>query len=242
MSSEELLKKIQKALSLAPRERFKILKQLGFEALEEFKSLKDPNVGELNDYKEIFSIVSRVPSISSKFQIALAKVINKYLHALGCDNPQILLKKSTTIELESASIAIGDQSYADTFESLTDIELINSGKAYFFSTGSDGIFNIQLRVVEAPEPVLTSKEYKNVVAASPMVILSFPTGKLAIDDGRIFASKNSIEESIIPGNYKCQVFIFRFPNDDYSFYIVLSKCENNALNKESEIINLEPNF
>lgn len=242
MSSEELLKKTQKALSLEPKNRFKTLKQIGFETIEEFKSLKDPTISELKDYKEILSIVSRVPSISSKFQIGLAKVINKYLHILGCDNPQILLKKSTTIALESASIAIGDRSYADNVESLTDIELINSGKAYFFSTGSDGIFNVQLRVVEAPEPVLTSKEYKNVAAASPMIILSFSTGKLAINDGRICLSNNSIEESIIPGNYKCQVFIFRFPSKDYSFYIVLSKCENNALNNEREIIRLEPNF
>ena len=60
---------------------------------------------------------------------------------------------------------------ADEF--LNEIELINSGKVYFFGTGGDGIFNIQVRIVEVPEPVLTTKEYKNVVAASPTIILNF---------------------------------------------------------------------
>lgn len=243
MSSEELLKKAQQALSASPRERFKILKQIGFEALEKFNSSKDPSVDDLKNYREIFTIVKTVPAISNKFQIALTKIINKYLLLLGCDNPKILLKKSTTIVLDSATIAIGDKSYStDTSEALDEIELINAGKIYSFGTGSDGTFNVQLRVVEAPEPVLTSKEYKNVVGASPTIFLTFPSGKVAVDDYGISSSNNQIEETIIPGNYKCQVFVFKFPKGDYSFYIVLSKCEHFTLNNENEILRLEPNF
>ena len=141
------------------------------------------------------------------------------------------------------SIAVGDKFYAiDETNSINfkDIDLINRGHCYIFNTGSDGEFNIQVRIVEAPEPVLTSKEYKNVAGASPVVTLHFPTGKLYVGDGPALKDlRSDIEVDIAPGYYKCQVCIFTFP-EDYSYYIVLSKTEYASDNNETEVISLEP--
>ncbi|CCB86476.1 unknown protein [Parachlamydia acanthamoebae UV-7] len=245
MDVSRLKEETYQALKLGARERFKKLKQIGHEALSQYKSLKDPCVEDLKDYIEIFKIIVKVPAISTAFNMALAKAMSKYLTLLGCNNAIVLFKKSTKILLDSASIAIGDQSYAIDQTNLSEaidhtVELINHGQCYIFGTGSDGEFNIQVRIVEAPEPVLTPKEYKNIIGTSPIVTLNFPTGKLSVCDGLIVkGQKSDLEVDIAPGLYKCQVYIFKFP-DDYSYYIVLSKSEEAKKNNETEIITLEP--
>ena len=243
MKSDFFWEKAQNALKLEARERLKTLKQIGYEVSETIKSSKDLSVGELKTYISILRIVVRVPAISPSFNTLLAKVTNKYLAAIGCENPQILIKKSTKIDLISGLIAIGDPFYApDPGKEEVDINLINSGKSYIFNAESYGLVNVQVRVVDAPEPALSSKEYKKVMAASPVVILNFPSGKFAIDDGSIDkAPPPSVVIDIAPGNYKCQAYLFSLPSDNFSYYIVLSKTEEKAVNNEREIITLEPN-
>lgn len=245
VNANRLKDEVYQALKLEARERFKKLKQLGYEALNHFKSSKNPSAEELKNYIEIFKVVAKVPAISHPFNAAIAKAMSKYLTLIGCNNVPVLFKKSTTIYLHSATIAIGDKAFAiDHVNGLLPSyeELINRGQCYFFGTGSDGDFNIQVRIVEAPEPVLTAKEYKNIVCASPVVILNFPTGKVAVCDGEIhkdIPKEPDFEFDIVPGYYKCQVFIFKFTND-YSYYIILSKTDEAKKNSETEILTLQP--
>lgn len=241
MKADELWQDTLAALKLPARERFAALKQIGFKVVSSFKDTKDPTLEELQCYAQILRVVVKMPSPPPQLSLCLPKIIAKTLTLMGCENPSILLKKSSTIFLTSAMIAVGDMSYATTED--FSLKLINEGKMYAFGTGSDGEYPIQVRVVNAPEPVLATKEYKRVLGVSPLVILNFPTGQLAVDNG-VITSSPPITVSIEPGIYKCQVFIFdpSKANDDSDFYyyIVLSKTDKEAVNDEKEIVTLEP--
>lgn len=241
MKAEIFWEKTQNALKLEARQRFKELKKLAYEVTAVIKSSKDLTVADLKTYTSILRIVLKVPAISPSFNLLFAKVMNKYLAAIGCENPQVLIKKSTKINLITGSIAIGDQFYAIGFTEKfpNEIDLINSGKSYIFFAEDYGFVNIQVRVIDVIEPILSTKEYKRVMAASPAVILNFPSGKLAIDDGYIEEAPPIVID-IAPGNYKCQVYLFSLARDQHSFYIVLSKTEEKAVNSEKEVISLTP--
>jgi hypothetical protein len=67
------------------------------------------------------------------------------LTLLGCENSTILLKKEGEIWVDSAIIAFEDSAFAidweSSFRSKEDLQLINEGKIYLFSTGAEGEFN-----------------------------------------------------------------------------------------------------
>lgn len=241
MSSETLIEETKKALALPPRERFVRLKAIGFQAISEYKTAPELPPEDIKKYIEILRLVVQIPSPPAIYNKWISTMTVSYLKLNGCENPTILFKKSTSILIECGTISFGDRSFEFlpgefNFFDEAYIQLINNGKLYSFSTGGDGEFNIQVRIIEAPEPVLSLKEYKNVVLAGPCVTLHFPTGRLAIDDGIVYKGSNSaLEFNIAPGNYKSQVFLLKFRGYVYSYYIVLAKTHEPASNHETNM-------
>jgi hypothetical protein len=255
MDAKTLKNEVFRALELEARERFKKLKQIGYAAKDYLSSLKEPSAEELNDGSEIFTtIMANSPRTDALriFNAELAKITQKHLGLRGYSQAPILFKKSTTVPLDGCSLAIGDLFYANnSFKMGDEIPLMNQGHCYMFYTEGDAEYNIQIRVVEAPEPVLTPDEHENIVGASPVVTLHFPTGKLYVDvTPNSWGTKPAVEADIAPGNYKCQVFVFEVLNKDsdceedydcdYPYCFVLSKTNSQVGNNEKELIDLSP--
>jgi hypothetical protein len=244
MDSESLLNETKKASTLSYRERSVRLKALGFQAINAYKSAPEPILEDIKRYIETLRIVLQMPHPPSSYNMWLSKMTVSYLQLIGCENPKVLLKKSASILLESATVGFGDRSFEVLPDLITGrdeqfIEQINSGKCYFFSTGSDGEAKLQIRIIESQEPVLSTKEYKSVISTSPRVILQLPTGHLAIDDGLIVQGFPSpIVFDIAPGNYKSQVYLCRFRGHLFYYYIVLAKTDEKAVNQEHDIVSL----
>jgi hypothetical protein len=247
---DDLWQQTQNALKLTAKERFAKLKQIGFKTLALFNENKDPTLEELKVYADILRIVLKIPLEFPRLNTGLSKIIAKTLPMIGCEKPKIIKKISKVIEPFAGLVGICDKSFGlatDDFDFGESLKLINEGKIYLFLTPFGEIFNLQVRVIDAPEPVLTMRDYKKVVKSSSPVIISVPTGKLYVDDGSVNGGdKPEMEISVEPGNYKCQVYLFEFPRGrlhyDFSYTVVLSKTEKQAVNNECEIADMETNF
>lgn len=244
MDSESLLNETKKALELPYRERSVRLKALGFQAINAYKSAPEPVLEDIKRFIEILRIVTQMPHPPSGYNLWLSKMTVSYLQLTGCENPTVFFKKGVTLILGSGTIGFGDRTFEVTSEGFQArekdfLDLMNSGKSYFFSTGSDGDHKVQVRVIDAPEPVLSVKEYKSVLLSSPRIILNIPTGRLVIDDCVILQGIASpVEIGIPPGHYKCQVYLCRFRGHIFSYYIVLTLTDEEATNHEHEIVRL----
>jgi len=177
-------------------------------------------------------------------QIALAR-----FKLLGIAEPKIIKKKNLIISTDSASFTICDahsNSYS-LFETKEQIlSRMNMGEYYTFSTAADGVYNMQLRLVDGPEPMLASKEYKRVEESGSEVIIQIPSGLVTVSDG--FIDEDEIESQSLasvvtmkvpPGFYKIRVFVLIFPNDDSSYYIVFAPTDKLSQNALADIETLE---
>lgn len=259
MDIAALKQELGKAQKLPIRERLKAFRAIEYKVEMAFKNTEHPTIADLDVYIDILRILFKSPCPTFSLNKNLSKIIAKRLSLLGCETPKILLKKSSSMPVDGGSIAVGDLAYAVDIDQLIadtksteenpikfhlyTLDLINKGHMYIFGTGGDGYHNFQLRIIEAPEPVLNAKEYKLVMDSSPLVVLDFPSGKLAIHDSFIY--KNfpcPLQVDIVPGRYKCQVHQFLLPNkanreeDDFSFYIVLCKTDAPIANDQKDIV------
>ena len=241
MDSEFLLNETKKASTLPYRERSVRLKALGFQAINAYKAAPEPNLEDIKKYIDVLRIVTQMPYPPSSYNMWLAKMTVSYLQLIGYEDSKPLLKKSASILLESGTVGFGDRSFEVSIDQVTGkykeyIDLINEGKCYFFSTGSDGEAKFQIRIIDFPEPVLSVKEYKSVISTSACVILQVPTGRLAISDGLMIKGIASpFEFDIAPGNYKSQVYLCRFRGHVFSYNIVLAKTNEKAVNQEYDV-------
>lgn len=240
MSGESLLKSAREALTLPPRDRFVHLKAIGFQAVQEFQKSPELAIPDLLKYMDVIRMVKKIPSPPKNLNAILTKMTRTYLRLSGSEEPTIVLKKSSKINIDAGTIAVGDRSFqSESFDPLEKelLRRINLGECFFFDTGGDWLFNFQLRLVIGSEPVLSEKEYKCVIDSTPCVILQCPSGKLVIEDGFISTMDWGIETDIPPGNYKCQAYHLRL-RGVFSFYIVLAKTEADAVNHETELPSL----
>lgn len=149
---------------------------------------------------------------------------------LGIDvhSIEILLKKNFLLALESATVAIGDREHLGEGWIDREKSAIQSGKLIFFSTGANGVYRLQIRVVNAPEPILSPREYNRVGQVAGPYNLSVPSGEIAFSD---FCCKEGAKTfKIIPGNYKVTIFVYHI-KDDFSYYICFAPTTDSAQNQ-----------
>lgn len=198
---------------------------------------------QLEFYIKVMRQVVRVrtfPQVVSRF---LSKLIIDWLELTSNNNPEIILQKSGTVSIDVAAIGVVDRGYKDAanhapYDHIANhyLNLVNQGKCYLVHTGSDATFDVQLRVVNALEPVLTSKELKFVEDMSETAIMHIPTGEISIGNPFDFEQAGySFSANIIPGNYKICAYLFCMPHKFKGIYIVLSKTDQEATNNLAEI-------
>ncbi|WP_419421361.1 hypothetical protein ACNVED_14965 (plasmid) [Legionella sp. D16C41] len=225
--------------SLGIKIRFKLMRTLAHNICELFKK----NITELHQLEFYIDVLKQVNLIHDvpRFKRTLSKMIAKWLDLKGFTSAKISKKKSGTINTETSTVAIGDPYYLTNiikaynhYSEKNILALINEAQSYVFSTGYDGLLNIQIRIINSVEPVLLDKEYKYIWNATEIGIISIPTGTLAVADPCFLDVKNNrLCINIEPGNYKVCVYLIQSKIE--SFYIVLCKTDQEAKNYFSKL-------
>lgn len=235
-----------KIQALPIRERIKHIRTITFDIYNTYKQNKF-SAKELATFIDILKNSIQATSLSSRFSILLNKITAEWLTLTGNDNVEILTKINGKITVESGMIVLFDAAKKDLLRSEIQndfsetklLQQINQGNFFAFSTGGDGVFNAQIRVINASEPVLSAKEISCIKAASSLAKVEFPSGNLILDDlSGIQHSSQGMNQSITPGLYQVKVFYFLIPNKVESFYIVLCKDSGSVDNALTRIDDL----
>ncbi len=189
---------------------------------------------QLTFYMQMLTSVKRMLSDPQKVTRFLSALTRDWLVLTGQDKAVVVRKVSGKVTVESGTIVIADPGQVDS-QALDngqhDLSLMNQGKCFIFRTGADGIFNVQLRMVDALEPVLTEKEYSRVIANSETAIIHIPNSLVKVSDVVCLQDAAScITMAVSPGNYKICVYQFYIPNKLESFYVVLCPTSEAATN------------
>lgn len=182
-SFEEINRSWETIKSLSVREKLSALKSLGFDIKVIYKP-GETALNEIQRYIELLKEIIRIPNRPASLVLLLNRMYADWLALTGNSEHLILQKKSAKLNIQSGQIVMADQTLdlsllAECDEKI-ELQLINKGNLFAFNTGGDGIINVQCRVVEANNPVLTLKEYKCSVNATEMAVIKIPTGLLQI--------------------------------------------------------------
>lgn len=227
--------------SLEIKNRYKAMRGIANDICNAYKT-NDIDTSQLQFYMDVLKQINKIHNIP-RCRTALSKMIVLWLELTGNSNARVIKKTFGKINIESATIAVGDPSYSrevlDVYEKYTDQEilnLINQGKHFIFGTSCDGEQNIQIRQVDSLEPVLSSKEYKCILNATETAIINIPTGILIVGDPCFLDTKKEcLLIKVESGNYKVCVYHFYIHSKVSSFYIVLCKTDEEAKNILSKL-------
>lgn len=254
----EIFSTYQAIEKLAPRLRLQQIKALGY-IIYDFYHDSEVQLSAvqlklfidvLRQYRRFFE--------NQKFARLLAALITEYNILLtGNKEVEVFTKKSKKLKTESATIAICSLSAMrdittclqqnNHFTNDPLIDLVNNNHIFCVGTGRDGIIvNVQVRVVNAPEPVLSIKESKFVTNSSEQTLLNFPesdTSQVIVADLYSLDSKsNSLAIPITPGVYKVAVYTFEIRNKISSYYFVLAPTGDLQKNKIKKMDTLELSY
>lgn len=213
--------------TLNPKHKYRDLKKLCFS----LELSSKPTVEEIDFFS--FLIARSVKTLGSpgKLKKKLAELALAKCRVLGIaiESIENSLKKNFKLQLNTATVGIGDQLHLDKDWFEKEKDAVESGKVIFFHTAADGLHHIQLRVVQAPEPILTIKEYKRIGSVSSSYIIHVPSGKIAISDFCLKDTARIFE--VPPGNYKVMIYLF-YMKVNISYYVCLApttECAKNTV-------------
>lgn len=113
------------------------------------------------------------------------------------------------------------------------LNLINKGRIFRVNITGDGWVKVELRIVDAREPVLSGNEIKLVNDSSETFIIYVPTGKIvcsSVGMPLVEDEDSYILTDIEPGNYKTCVYHLRD-----ILYVVLCKTMEKINNEIKDI-------
>ncbi len=244
-SFNEIQRQWEKIQSLDIKNKLKAFRSIGNDIHVSYEK-KETSVEQLEFYIKVIKQVIQTRSFPQSASRFLAKLTSDWIELTANDQTESLLKKAGKIVIEAGLIMIADPNYfalnelTDDYSDKNILNLINQGKLYAISTSGDGLFNVQVRIVDSLEPLLTAKEIKYVVDSSESAVIHITSGSLMVADPSTWENEKQsiLLNSVVPGNYKVCVYSFIIPNKLESFYIVLSKTELEANNHLSSIYSL----
>ena len=188
---------------------------------------------ELKDFDFCIDVIKTcLPTLNypTATQNRLTKIYRKKLELMGIDDPEpaILSKSSGHVGIDSGALMIADTSLLnDQIEDYRQWPKIASeGRAYFISTGGDGIAAAQIRVIDFPFPALSVKETRFGRNQSDPRVIHVPSGNIVVSDPAYHDMPEwSMVDTVEPGYYQVSVFVFEIPGKIFSFYFVMCKSE-----------------
>ena len=228
------------ALSLNPKDKYKKIQEIA----NQVSATDFVNNIEAADIDLCINIINqaiKVDGYPQKYSKGLALLIAKKLAINGDDKAEVISKVSGSVSIESGVVSIGDPTLENSiilndFDDKNLLEITNQAKRLYFSTGGDGTYDVQLRLIKAMEPVLAPSEYKLVAGSTETVILQIPSGKISVGD--IHLTSEDISMDITSGNYKVCTYLFA-TKDFRSYYIVFIQTDLPAVNQSDRISRLE---
>jgi hypothetical protein len=227
---------------LIPKDKYEKIKVLAHQIIEEVKT-NTISTNDIDLYINILNQASRVSGFPQKYSRTLSLLILKKLSLTGDDKAEIICKKSGHVSIESGTVSVGDPALESSIilKDYLDknlLEITNQGKRLFFSTGGDGLFDVQLRIIKATEPVLTPKEYKLVLGSTQTVILEISSGVISVGDLGLL-DKSELKVTVPTGNYKVCTYVFDTHKNFRSYYVVCTPTQLPAMNTSTTITVLE---
>ena len=146
------------------------------------------------------------------------------------------VKRNFKVRVESGTIIVGDSKHLNSFEfkDYTNLELIRfmrEGRGLIFGTAGDGTFDVQIRLVRAPEPFLSKSEYKLLVGSTDTIIIEIISGSIKIADLHGL-SETPHALPIKNGKYKVCGYYFDNKRGFHSFYVALARTTQVSSNGE----------
>lgn len=139
--------------------------------------------------------------------------INEVEMSMLQDNPPALC--------ESGILTLSDAQYLDVDED--DLDAVQNGHRVLWNVPSDFPIEVQVRVVKAAEPVLSTDEYSMIYGISAKSFINLPTGKLCVtNDGQ----QPAMAEVQVPaGNYFVINHLLRLDENNFVFVMCLAPTE-----------------
>lgn len=196
------------------RERRKLLKRTSHFADLAFGAGAD-DVEQLERYRSIFQRSAEVHSWPADERAKLSRVIGKWAEKTGADDHKVVASSKGKLAIDGGTLAVGDpalpgawgegaRSYEDQF-----VDWTNRGERLCVATGGDGIYKAELRLIDATEPILKSKEYKKLSASSQSVVIEVRSGFVGIADFAVFLDPwldekiaGTVRLEVPPGRYR----------------------------------------
>jgi hypothetical protein len=224
------------------RERRMLLKRASHFAGLAFGAGAD-DVEQLELYRSIFQRSAEVHAWPADERGKLSRVIGKWAEKTGADNHKIVASSKGKLAIEGGTFAVGDPalpgawieglgSYDSAFIGWT-----NRGERLCVATGGDGLYKAELRLIDAAEPILTTKEYKKLSASSQSVVIEVRSGFVGIADFADFLVEPWLDKQIAgtvrlkvpPGRYRVCAHGFSTARSE-SIVIVLTSTSDAAAN------------
>lgn len=231
------------------REKRKHLKKASFFVGLAFAAGAD-DAEQLELYRDIVQRAAEVHSFPSDERRKLSKIIASWVEKTGADKHEILKKTKGTVVVDGGSMSLGDRA---RFGSLGEnrgfeaemVRWTNRGKRLTFSTGGDGLYKAELRLIEAAEPVLTTKEYQKLRSSTPTVVIDVSSGALGLADFVSFLDepwdkkkvKGTLCLDVPPGCYKACAFGFSAAGSE-SVIVVVTASSDEARNETNAVESL----
>lgn len=232
------------------REKRKHLRKSSYFAELAFKAGADA-VEQLELYRTIFQHAAEFSAWPEDERRKLSRIIARWLEKTGADQQEVLKKARGKIIVEGGTISLGDRARVSpsgesiyTFDKEM-VEWVNRGERLTFATGGDGLFKAELRLIDAAEPVLTTKEYKKLQTSTPTVVIDVSSGALGMADFAHFFDepwdKQKVEGTVCldvpPGRYKACAYGFSTSGSE-SVIAVVTATSDEARNETKSIDSL----
>jgi hypothetical protein len=161
----------------------------------------------------------------------IARIQRDRLAETGNAKIKILKKIRQEVQGGLSGIDIGDPAFAGSeyCDHHSFIERMNKGKLFHVNTEGDGLRLIELRIIDASEPVLSEKEMVSVVQATSAGVIDVSSDDLAIAATNQLVDidwEYRIATEVAPGNYK--IAVYQHKND--FLYVVMCKTNLEAKN------------
>ncbi|MGC1181566.1 hypothetical protein [Legionella sp.] len=225
--------------TLDTKNKFKAMREIGNDLLNSYNK-KEIEIEQMEFYIKILKPIVRAYSYPQKCSKLLSTITGDWLELSGYDNAKIISTAKSKYISDCPNICIGDLSCFKENQNVSPdllssysyrLSLMNEGKLYELRTGGDAGFYLELRLIDALEPVLTSKELKYVLDTTETAVMHLPTGNISVGYHSTADEKlHLLSLPVTPGNYKMSTF-FIYKKRVVIFCIVL--CKTHAVAKNS---------
>jgi hypothetical protein len=208
-------------------------------------------VEQLDLYRAIVQRAADVHSWPADERRKLSRIIARWLEKTGADKQEVLGRAKGSVMVDGGSITLGDRACFGTLDKNVSfdremVEWTNRGERLTFATGGDGIFKAELRLIDAPLPVLTAREYKKLRSSTPTVVIDVSSGALGMSDFVYFLDEpwdNEKMEGTVcldvpPGRYKACAFGFSSTSGVESVIGVVTSTTDEARNETKDVDSL----